>query len=194
MSKIQELLDDIRTQDLVLPEFQREYVWSRDQAKQLMVSLVKGYPVGGLLIWKTDKPPELKNVAKLPDKMGTVQVLLDGQQRLTTLHMLLTGSIPAYYCEEDILSDPRDLYFNLDTGDFQYYQSSRMQGDAMWRRVVDCFAGDSIDPIEIAMQTGQDSATVPKLAQRLNKNLNALRVVKEVPLQVQVVPVHAELE
>ena len=88
-----------------------------------MVSLVKSYPVGGLLIWKTDKPPELKNVSRLPDKVGTVQVLLDGQQRLTTLHMLLTGSIPAYYKPEDILSDPRDLYFNLDTGEFQYYQS-----------------------------------------------------------------------
>lgn len=94
MTKISELLDDIRTFDLVLPEFQREYVWSREQAKQLMVSLVKDYPVGGLLIWKTDKPPELKNVETLPEKVGTVQVLLDGQQRLTTLHMLLTGASP----------------------------------------------------------------------------------------------------
>src|SRR3954452_2757524 len=94
MSKIHELMTDIRTHGLVLPEFQREYVWTRDQAKQLMISLVKGYPVGGLLIWKTDHPPELKNVAKLPDKMGTVQVLLDGQQRLTTLHMLVSGGLP----------------------------------------------------------------------------------------------------
>jgi hypothetical protein len=194
MSKVREMLDDIRTQDLVLPEFQREYVWTRDQAKQLMVSLVKSYPVGGLLIWKTDKPPELKNVSKLPDKVGSVQVLLDGQQRLTTLHMLLTGSIPAYYRPEDILSDPRDLYFNLDTGEFQYYQSSRMQGDPMWQRVVDCFAGDDIDPIEIAMHNEKESAAVPKLAQRLNKNLNALRAVQEVNLPVQVVPSHAELE
>jgi hypothetical protein len=194
MSKIRELLDDIRTQDLVLPEFQREYVWTRDQAKQLMLSLVKSYPVGGLLIWKTDKPPELKNVLKLPDKVGTVQVLLDGQQRLTTLHMLLTGSIPAYYRSEDVLSDPRDLYFNLDTGEFQYYQSSRMQGDNMWQRVVDCFSGDGIDPIEIAMQSEMESMAVPKLAQRLNKNLNSLRAVKEVSIPVQVVPSHAELE
>jgi hypothetical protein len=194
MTKINELLADIRTQDLVLPEFQREYVWTRDQAKQLMVSLVKGYPVGGLLIWKTDKPPELKNVAKLPDKMGTVQVLLDGQQRLTTLHMLLTGSVPAYYKAEDILSDPRDLYFNLDTGDFQYYQSSRMQGDPMWQRVVDCFAGDGVDPYDIATRSGQESSAALKLAQRLNKNLNALRAAKEVSVPAQVVPAHAGLE
>jgi len=194
MTKISELLDDIRTQDLVLPEFQREYVWTLDQAKQLMVSLVKGYPVGGLLIWKTDRPPELKNVAKLPDKIGTVQVLLDGQQRLTTLHMLLTGEIPAYYREEDILSDPRGLYFNLDTGEFQYYQSSRMHGDPMWRRVVDCFAGNIVDPFKIATESGEEQIAILEIAKRLNDNLNSLRAVKEVSLPVQVVPQHAGLE
>lgn len=76
--RTRELLDSIRNYDLVMPEFQREYVWNKEQAKQLMVSLVKGYPVGGLLLWKTDTPPELKNVRKLPDKLGTVQVILDG--------------------------------------------------------------------------------------------------------------------
>ena len=98
--KIRDLLDDIRTQNIVLPEFQREYVWTRDQAKQLVVSLYKHYPVGGLLLWKTATPPELKNVDELPDRLGTVQVLLDGQQRLTTLNMLMSGNIPAYYTIE----------------------------------------------------------------------------------------------
>ena len=92
--KISEALHSIAKRDIVLPEFQREYVWNREQAKQLLVSLAKGYPVGGLLIWKTDTPPELKNVGELPDKLGTMMVLLDGQQRLTTLHMLITGEIP----------------------------------------------------------------------------------------------------
>ena len=55
--KISELLHSIRKHDLVLPEFQREYVWTREQAKQLMMSLVRNYPVGGLLFWKTDDPP-----------------------------------------------------------------------------------------------------------------------------------------
>ena len=45
-----EMISAIRTQNLVLPEFQREYVWSREQAKQLLVSLTQAYPVGGLLV------------------------------------------------------------------------------------------------------------------------------------------------
>jgi len=116
MTKINELLANIRNRDIVIPEFQREYVWSREQAKQLIVSLFKDYPVGGLLLWRTDAPPELKNVDQLPEKIGTVQLLLDGQQRLTTLHMLLTGTIPIYYGAHEIFSDPRDLYFNLHSG------------------------------------------------------------------------------
>jgi uncharacterized protein with ParB-like and HNH nuclease domain len=88
MPKISELLADIKKLDLVLPEFQREYVWNKEQVKQLMVSLVREYPVGSLLIWKTSEPPELKNIKALPEKLGTIDVLLDGQQRLATLHML----------------------------------------------------------------------------------------------------------
>jgi hypothetical protein len=194
MATIGELLTEIRTQDLVLPEFQREYVWTRDQAKQLMVSLIRKYPVGGLLIWRTDTPPELKNVKKLPDKIGTVQVLLDGQQRLTTLHMLLTGDIPSYYRAEDILSDPRDLAFNLDSRDFQYYQASRMDADPLWCRVVDCFDGHKINPLAIASQASGAARDAFSLAQHLNDNLNALRGIRDMSLPVQVVPPHAPLE
>src|SRR5688500_16573714 len=127
--KISEQLDSIRKYERVLPEFQREYVWTREQAKQLMVSLVKSYPVGGLLLWKTDQPPELKNVDRLPEKLGTIQVLLDGQQRLTMLHMLITGEIPSNYTEAEVENDPRDLYVHLRTLEFQFYQRSKMQDD-----------------------------------------------------------------
>lgn len=194
MTKINELLADIRNRDIVIPEFQREYVWSREQAKQLIVSLFKGYPVGGLLLWKTDQPPELKNVDKLPEKIGTVQVLLDGQQRLTTLHMLVTGEIPIYYAMHEILSDPRDLFFNLESGDFQYYQPSRMQGVPIWQKVIDCFLGASVDPIKLAMQSGQEAQAVMELASRLNTNLIRLRDIEKVDLPAQVVPHTAGLE
>jgi len=58
--KISELLHSIKIKDTVLPEFQRQYVWRKDQAKMLLSSLAKDYPVGALLFWKTDNPPELK--------------------------------------------------------------------------------------------------------------------------------------
>ena len=190
---IQELLDDIRKQDLVLPEFQREYVWTREQAKQLMVSLFKQYPVGGLLLWKTDNPPELKNVDQLPDKLGTVQVLLDGQQRLTTLHMLITGEIPSFYTDADIQSDPRDLYFNLESADFQYYQKSRMDGDPMWQQTTSCFTENSIDVFRIAQDKSTGNGDAFQLANHLHHNLTRLKDILKMDLPEQVVPHHATL-
>jgi hypothetical protein len=47
-------------------EFQREYVWSKEQAKQLLVSLFKGYLVGGLFTWKTHTLPSLKTSRNCP--------------------------------------------------------------------------------------------------------------------------------
>ena len=194
--KISELLDSIRKSDLVLPEFQREYVWSLDQAKQLMVSLARGYPVGGILLWKTDKPPELKNIDALPEKVGTFQVLLDGQQRLTTLHMLIDGKIPNFYTEEEIENDPRNLYVNLNDLDFQYYQSSRMDGDPYWQSLTACFdMNQPMNPIRIAqMKAAGSEEDAMMLAQKLMDNLTRIRNIKEIDLPEQIVPSHADLD
>ena len=191
--KISELLDSIRKRDLVLPEFQREFVWSREQAKQLMVSLVKDYPVGGLLFWKTDKPPELKNVKDIPERLGTIQIILDGQQRLTTLYMLIEGDIPPYYTEDDIRRDPRELYYNIENGDFQYYQATRMRGNPVWFRVTDCYSDDEINVFAIAKQMTDDDSSAFELAKLFNTNLNCLRNIRDADLPAQTVPTSATL-
>ena len=191
--KISDLIDSIRKRDLVVPEFQREFVWTKEKSKQLMVSLVKTYPVGSLLFWKTDKPPELKNIRELPERFGTIQVLLDGQQRLTALYMLIAGEIPPYYTEADIQNDPRDLYFNLDSAEFQYYQASRMRGNPLWWRVVDCFDGDRINIFEIAKRNAATDQEALELAQKYNRNLNSLCAIRNTDLAVQTVPPHSGL-
>lgn len=191
--KIRELLDGIRKQDLVLPEFQREYVWKREQSKQLMVSLLKDYPVGGLLFWKTDEPPELKNIDELTEKIGAFQVILDGQQRLTTLYLLVNGEIPPFYLEKDIQYDPRVLYFNIENGDFQYYQATKMKGNPVWFRVIDCFNKQDINVFQIAKEQEEEDATAFELANQYNTNLNKLRNIPNVDLPVQLVPPLASL-
>ena len=190
---ISEAISDIRTQNLVLPEFQREYVWSREQAKQLLVSLTRKYPVGGLLFWKTQEPPELKNVNTIPERLGTVQVILDGQQRLTTLYMLVTGEIPPYYVSRDITNDIRDLFYNLDDGDLQYFQPVRMRDNPCWVRVVNCFNGNSINVFGIAQKTVGEDETAFQQAQLYESNLSRLRGIRDVDLPIQIVPTEASL-
>jgi len=53
--KISTLLDQIEFGQIVLPEFQRGYVWNRDQVRGLVRSLYKRYPAGSLLTWITDE-------------------------------------------------------------------------------------------------------------------------------------------
>lgn len=187
------MCDGIRKRDIVLPEFQREYVWSREQAKQLMVSLVKAYPVGSLLFWKTDEPPELKNIDVLPEKLGTMSVMLDGQQRLTTLYMFTSGGIPPYYKEQDIQTDPRDLYYNIDNGDFQYYRSMIMKDNPVWVRVVDCFGSNSIKIFEIARKLANGDHEVGDLAERYNNHLTRMKNIVNMDLPVLTVPSEAKL-
>jgi uncharacterized protein with ParB-like and HNH nuclease domain len=95
--KISTILEKIDENQLFVPAFQREYVWKRDDAKQLLDSLIKEYPTGTMLTWETANPPELKGPHKYDPKQGAVSLLLDGQQRATTLYMLITGALPPYY-------------------------------------------------------------------------------------------------
>jgi hypothetical protein len=192
--KIAELMDGIRDLDLVLPEFQREYVWSREQAKQLMVSLFKGYPTGSLLFWKTSNPPDIKNSAVSTDQIGTTLVILDGQQRLTTLYMLIRNSIPPYYTKHDIKDDPRPLYFNLESGDFQYYQLRRMESDPTWVPVVDCFSSGIVNEFQIAQKNVDEDDDPFQLAQRYNTNLTRLRNITEKDYPIQYVPSDANID
>ena len=156
--RISDLISDIRNQDLVLPEFQREFVWSREQAKQLLVSLTQRYPIGGILLWKTQHPPELKNISSLDSRLGTYQLILDGQQRLTTLYMLVTGEIPPYYTDLEIETDIRSLCMNLEDGDFQYYQPVRMRDDPTWVNVTECFKDTGQVAFDVAKKMHSDQA------------------------------------
>ncbi len=191
--KISELMDGVRKLDLVLPEFQREYVWTREQAKQLLVSLVRGYPTGSVLFWKTDHPPDIKNNAVPKDKIGTTSVILDGQQRLTTLYLFTQNEIPPYYRAEDIRDDPRGLHFDLDSGEFLYYTRQLMEGNPTWVSVTSCFDGTKIDVFRIAQDKAGPDGDPFALAQRYNDNLTALRNIAVQDYPVQTVPSHATI-
>ncbi len=62
--RISTILEKIDVNQLFGPAFQREYVWKREDAKQLIDSLIKEYPTGTMLTWETANPPELKGPHK----------------------------------------------------------------------------------------------------------------------------------
>jgi uncharacterized protein with ParB-like and HNH nuclease domain len=133
--KISNLLDKIDEYQLFVPAFQREYVWKREDAKQLVDSLIKNYPTGTMLTWETNKPPELKGKYKYDEKQGAVHILLDGQQRATTLYVLIRGTIPPYYTLPEITNDTRGLYVNVETLELEYYSKQKMEAEPRWQNI-----------------------------------------------------------
>ncbi|MDD3969949.1 MAG: DUF262 domain-containing protein [Candidatus Pacebacteria bacterium] len=188
MSKISKLLEAIKDREIVVPEFQREYVWSLEQAKELLNSLFQEYPTGSVLVWETNNPPEIKNNAVDRDRIGWIKVLLDGQQRLTTLYLLIVGEIPPYYKEHDITHDPRHLFFNLKTAEFNYYQKQKMKGNPFWKSVISCF-NDKFDAFTLVESLQlEDSNEKLEAGSIVNKNLVRLRAILDIDYFVQSVP------
>ncbi|EMJ66686.1 DUF262 domain-containing protein [Leptospira sp. P2653] len=96
-TSISVLIEKFNAGELGIPEIQRDYVWNKSQVKDLVESLYKEYPTRLIYLWKTKTLPKLKeNSIKTPDLL-----ILDGQQRLTSLQKLLKGEIPVYFNVED---------------------------------------------------------------------------------------------
>lgn len=129
---IGELIGSIRKGDLILPEFQRGYVWNRDQVREYLSSLYRGYPSGSFLIWRTPTPGLIRGAVQTSE--GSVfQLILDGQQRLTTAYALFEGAPPPFYEGKELYFD---IHFNVKTQEFSYYRPSTMKGLPEWLPVT----------------------------------------------------------
>ncbi len=89
-------MDDVSSGRLKIPQFQREFVWEIKKSASLLDSVVKGYPVGSFIFWKTrERLRSVKNIGNLnlpePAKGDYVNFVLDGQQRITSLFATLKG-------------------------------------------------------------------------------------------------------
>jgi len=143
--KVEILLNDIKNEDLVLPEFQRGFVWKPKDVKIYIDSLYRNYPTGSLLIWKTLKPPKLRREQKTTENVYT-RVLLDGQQRLTTLYFFIKGELPPYYEKSgnfENIFEKFNLYFNVETERFRYYQKTIMENRQEWVSLIGFFKAGS---------------------------------------------------
>jgi hypothetical protein len=73
-----------------LPEFQRGYVWNRDQVRSLFDSVYRRHPIGGLLVWATESKTAAHRGGG-PLAPGVVKLLLDGQRQPGGFPMLHGG-------------------------------------------------------------------------------------------------------
>jgi len=98
--------------ELQLPEMQRRYVWRSTRVRDLLDSLYRGWPSGAILIWETDEEVPLQDfaVTQAGNPYATTRLLLDGQQRLTSLSAVIRGEPVTVQGRKR----PIDILFNLE--------------------------------------------------------------------------------
>ena len=142
MTKLAAILDQIDSGSVLLPEFQRGYVWNRDQVRGLMRSLYLGYPVGGLLTWETYADGSVVRGEALTTPALRV-LILDGQQRVTSLYGISRGRPPAFFQGDKKAFT--GLRFNVEDETFEFYGPAKMQDDPRWIDITALFT-DGLEP------------------------------------------------
>ncbi|HYF61371.1 MAG TPA: DUF262 domain-containing protein, partial [Herpetosiphonaceae bacterium] len=140
--EIQDLVADVRDGNLLLPELQRSYVWKAPQVRDLFDSLYHEYPSGQLLVWETDDlpyshPVSVEGVSK---NARQPQLLLDGQQRLTSLTAIMLGR-PLKVRGS---SRPIDISFNVYTEKCEV-SGPRQKGEAGWVSLTRLFTEGAME-------------------------------------------------
>jgi hypothetical protein len=90
VDRIDDLARRILVGDILLPKFQRAFVWEKKQILRLLDSVNRGYPIGSVLLWQSRQELRSENSLadleiKLPKPDYPVNYLFDGQQRLSTI-------------------------------------------------------------------------------------------------------------
>ncbi len=151
--KIEQLIEMARAGQLVIPEFQREFVWKEPQVRKLIDSVARGYPIGSILLLKrsdkadfayrsidaVEQPPDPAdqhfNVPSRADDKG-VYYILDGQQRVTSLVRVFSNAHPKgkYYFD---IRHLRNLSSADDVGELGWFIHDRQRQNAPARVRLD---------------------------------------------------------
>lgn len=86
-------LGQIQAGELALPDFQRDFVWKPDATRELIVSILRGFPAGSLLLLQGNSAAfAVRPFEGAPKVSGSAYLALDGQQRLTSLYQAFHGA------------------------------------------------------------------------------------------------------
>lgn len=130
-SKVEDLLRDVELGKIGLPDLQRPFVWPDSKVRNLLDSMLKGYPIGYIMLWSS--PDEYDNAKQIGGNEKTYKepddLVIDGQQRLTALLAALHGTKvrDKNYQERTIR-----ISFNPLTGEFAVWTQAYERNTVDW--------------------------------------------------------------
>ena len=85
------LIEEIRHGNIALPDIQRPFVWSHSKVRDLLDSMYRGFPIGTLMFWETGAEVNTRQIGTGKRDRVARLLVVDGQQRLTSLFSVITG-------------------------------------------------------------------------------------------------------
>ena len=184
------LVKFIELGEIGLPDIQRPFVWKNAKVRDLFDSMYRGYPVGYLLLWKNglagDRPIGVETKQKPPQL-----VIVDGQQRLTSLYAVVRGVSVVRVNYE---SEPIRIAFNPLEERFEVADAATLRDKAfipdisrVWSSDTDIFAVASqyLDGLQAARDIGEEEKkqiqkAIVKLQSLLTFPLTALELAADI--------------
>ena len=139
--KVKELVSEYRGGHIVIPEFQRDYVWRPSKAPKLVDSLYRGFPISSLLLWQSSEKSVARRRDPRPDKSGGASWLIDGQQRVITLARTIAGDEGI-----EVMFNPVEDVFRL--------ANAAIRRDRNWYRVADIWDNEAYRALRRNMDGG----------------------------------------
>lgn len=168
-TQLQHLLSKVKTGELGLPDLQRPFVWQNNKVRDLLDSMMQGYPIGFVMVWHTSNLNDYntKNIGEDEKIYKTPrEVIIDGQQRLTSLFSAIYGIkiFDKNYNQREI-----EISFNALTRKFEVPDASTRKNKEYVSKISDLF---------IAKENNRSS----KFIDDYISNINNDRQSKEVEL------------
>ena len=171
---VDDLLSNIKSGTIAIPEMQRPFVWDTSQVRDLMDSLYKGFPVGYIIIWQN---PDVK----LKDGSIAIgkKVLIDGQQRITAMAAAIVGQevLDNHYKWKriSIAFNPMDETFEV--------SNSANQRSSKWIPDIAPVFVHGFDSFSFVMEYCKKN-DIPDQMPRINKVINNLLAIQNNSLGV----------
>lgn len=180
--KIKDVISEISRGGLRIPEIQRRYVWQRAQIAKLLDSIYRGFPTGSILLWDTAQDVRLREMATDLDRGVRFdfvpKIVLDGQQRLTSLARAFDPSTPKH----------DRILFNIMDEVFEPY-SPRSSADPRWIDVTEILTDQvtELDVLERLKQAHVIDRDNRETRNQIHNRLKTLGAIREYQYPIEIV-------
>lgn len=196
---VNQLIEKIDTGELGLPELQRPFIWKDSKVRDLFDSMMRGYPIGYLMLWECPTLEKKKSIGTEAHSYDSPkEVIIDGQQRLTSLYAVMKGKkvINFKFDEKTIIISYNPLQNKFEVG------YSATKNDPEWvYNISEVFTTPNITKLIINFTKKLDEYRISKGRELTDKeqdtiseNITALLNLKQHTLPVFDIKANAEEE